>query len=86
MTNKQDMIALVPDKAQFAVGTYSDGSGPVATVTYDVTSDHTPTAVWVHGGDADSEQWVAFDWQHADAIANAIRAAAAAIRATGDTK
>lgn len=71
---------LVPTKAEFQVGTYEDGSGPIATVSYDTTSKHTPTMVWVHGGDSGSDSWLAFDWQHADAICDAIKTAAAALK------
>ena len=72
---------LAPSRASFEVGTYSDGSGPVVTVEYDVTSKHTPQSVWVYGGDTHSDHWVAFDWQYADAIADAIKQAAASLRA-----
>ena len=68
------------NSAEFRVGTYGDGSGPVATVAYDVDSKYTPMSVWVYGGDRHSESWIAFDWEHADAIADAIKVAAAALR------
>jgi hypothetical protein len=76
----QSVDANVPDKALFRVGAYSDGSGPVVTVAYDTSSQYTPTFVWVYGGDDNAERWIAFDWQHADAIADAIKTAADALR------
>jgi hypothetical protein len=75
------MTDLIANKAQFAVGTYEDGSGPIATIAYDTTSQYTPSSVWVYGGDGNGASWVAFDWRYADAIADAIKEAAAALRA-----
>jgi hypothetical protein len=72
---------MVADKAQFAVGVYADGSGPVATIAYDTASKYTPEMVWIYGGDEHSDSWVAFDWRHADAVAEAIKSAAAALKA-----
>ena len=74
-----------PTAASWAVGAYADGSGPVATISYDAGSRYSRESVWVSGGDSGSERWIAFDWQHADAIADAIKEAAAALRAIHST-
>jgi len=58
------------------VGTYSDGSGPVATVSWDTDSEYTPKSVWVS---MYSDQWIAIDAEHIEALCRAMKHAASAI-------
>lgn len=67
-----------PTSAVFNVGVYADGSGPMQRVRYDATSGHCPDIIWIDGGDY-SDQWIAFDYQIAEEMCAAIRAAAKAI-------
>ncbi len=66
-------------KAEFNVGTYGDGSGPVLRVHYDAKSERCPDNIWIDGGDH-SSQWVAFSAEHADALIVAIQQAARALK------
>ena len=73
------LVESVPTKATFNAGTYSDGSGPVVQVSYDADGGN---RVWL---ETSADCRIAFDYEHADAVIAAIRAAADNLRAlTGD--
>jgi peptidyl-tRNA hydrolase len=65
------------DKGSINVGKYDDGSGPVATVDFDVHSQYTPRSVWVNMGST----WIAVKVEHIDELCRAIKRAAKHIRA-----
>lgn len=73
----------IPAKAEYDVGRYSDGSGPMVHVSYDTTEPRDPRAdcrgmVWL---ETSSNNWIAFDHRIADELCTAIKAAAGAIAA-----
>ena len=60
-----------PVKAEFNVGVYDDGSGPVVRVRIDATSSLCAECIWIDGGEH-SDRWVAFDWRFADELIAAL--------------
>lgn len=75
--------AEVPVKAEYNIGRYPDGSGPMVQVRYDTTGPSDSRAdcrdkVWL---ETSSNNWIAFDHQIADELCTAIKAAAGAIAA-----
>lgn len=66
-------------KASFNVGVYSDGSGPMAVVSYDANCRTLSDHIWI---ETSSDQWVAIPYEHASDLCAAIKAAASAIAST----
>jgi hypothetical protein len=67
------------DSGLINVGKYSDGSWPVATVRFDVTSDTCKERIWI---EANGQNWIAVDAEFADELCRAIKRAAKHIRAS----
>lgn len=68
------LVEAVPTKATFNAGTYSDGSGPVVEVGYDTDGGPCSNRIWLSS--AFGDRWIAFDYEHTDAVIAAIRTAA----------
>lgn len=72
--------ASIPSAAQFAIGKYGDGSGPIVCVSYDALSKFTPDDVCLDKGDL-GDLWFAFPARVAGEVCAAIMASAQAIEA-----
>lgn len=64
-------------KGLINVGQYSDGSGPVVTVKFDVTSATCRNSIWIETGE---NNWLAVDAEFSDELCRAIKTAARSIR------
>ena len=78
-----DVKREFPASAKFAVGLYSDGSGPKVEVSYDTTEPTDPRAdcrdrIWI---ETSLNDWIAVDQDCAEDLCDAILRAAKAIRA-----
>lgn len=72
----EDVVPPIPRSATFDVGTYSDGSGPMLTVSYNTTWRSTRERIWLEVGD---DSFISFDHAIARDVCAAIMQAAAAL-------
>lgn len=70
--------ALFPVKAEFGVGTYDDGSGPILTVGYDATETGNLQGRLLIDGYA-----LTIPHEHSEELISVIRYCAAALKARG---